>query len=121
MDFWTLDFETYFDKDYTLQKLTTEAYVRDPRFEALGLAAVRGDEQHWIAHPDIATFLNSINWNATGVLMHHAQFDGLILAHHYGIRPRFFLDTLSMARAKLGLHLSASLASLSQHFAMSPK
>ena len=36
MNIVTLDLETYFDDDYTLKKLTTEAYVRDPRFEALG-------------------------------------------------------------------------------------
>ncbi len=29
-----LDFETYFDQDYTLKKLTTEAYGRDERFLA---------------------------------------------------------------------------------------
>jgi len=27
----TLDFETFFSQDYSLTKLTTEAYVRDPR------------------------------------------------------------------------------------------
>jgi hypothetical protein len=34
----TLDWETYFDKDYSLTKLTTEAYVRDKRFEPHGVA-----------------------------------------------------------------------------------
>ena len=33
----TLDFETYFDRDYSLKKMTTEAYIRDPRFEVQGL------------------------------------------------------------------------------------
>ena len=35
MKIMTIDFETYYDKDYSLTKLTTEAYVRDPRFEVL--------------------------------------------------------------------------------------
>ena len=33
MDVYTLDFETYYDQEYSLSKMTTEAYVRDPRFE----------------------------------------------------------------------------------------
>ena len=33
-----LDFETAWDrKEYTLSKMTTEEYVRDPRFKAWGL------------------------------------------------------------------------------------
>ena len=30
MDIVTIDFETYYDKDFSLSKMTTEAYVRDP-------------------------------------------------------------------------------------------
>jgi len=37
MDLITLDFETYYDRDYSLSKLTTEAYVRDSRFEVVGV------------------------------------------------------------------------------------
>ena len=28
----SLDFETFFDSEYTLKKLSTSEYVRDPRF-----------------------------------------------------------------------------------------
>ena len=38
MDLITLDFETYYDKEYSLKKLTMEEYVRDPRFEVIGVA-----------------------------------------------------------------------------------
>lgn len=30
MDIVTIDMETYYDRDYSLSKMTTEAYVRDP-------------------------------------------------------------------------------------------
>ena len=39
MRFITLDFETYYSKDYSLSKLTTEAYVRDLRFEVILVGA----------------------------------------------------------------------------------
>ena len=32
------DFETYYDDEYSLRKMTPIEYVLDPRFEALGCA-----------------------------------------------------------------------------------
>ena len=37
MDLITLDFETFYSKDFSLTKMTTEEYVRDPRFEIVGV------------------------------------------------------------------------------------
>ena len=33
----TIDFETYYDKEYSLSKLTTEEYIRDKKFEVIGV------------------------------------------------------------------------------------
>ena len=41
-----IDFETYFDQDYTLDKMTTEEYCRDPRFEVHGFGI------DWRNYPD---------------------------------------------------------------------
>ena len=106
--------------------MTTEAYVRDPRFEALGcgFVFVYPDEQPhrtWVDGPKLPSMFASIDWSSTAVLAHHAQFDGLILSHHYGIKPRFWYDTLSMARLVLGVHLSVSLDNLAQHFNLQGK
>jgi hypothetical protein len=133
----TLDFETYFDQEYNLSKMTTEAYVRDPRFEVHGVA-LRSNEtlatnirspaallgmlgagrQYWACDDGVRAYLNEIKWDVTACLCHHAHFDGLILAHHYGIRPAAWLDTLSMARMMLGNHVSVSLDSVRKHFGM---
>lgn len=40
----TLDFETYYDKEFSLRRLTTEEYIRDKRFETIGVA-VKVDDQ----------------------------------------------------------------------------
>lgn len=122
MNLLALDFETYFSDDFTLKKLTTEHYVRDPRFEVLGLGARAPDGTvAWIEQPLISSWLKNIDWNNTVVLCHHAHFDCLILSHVYGIKPRFIYDTLSMARLMLGNHISVSLASLAAHYGLEGK
>jgi len=98
----SLDFETYFDDDYTLKKLSTSEYIRDKRFKAqmVGIKIGIGKTRYFTG-ARIKGELNKINWGTHAVLCHNVQFDGFILSHHYGIHPAFLYDTLSMAR---GLH-----------------
>ena len=97
-----IDFESYWDTDYTLKKLSTSEYVRDPRFKAQMMAIkVGGKPTRIIPHHRIAAELAKINWATHSVLCHNAQFDGFILSHRYGVVPCCYYDTLSMAR---GLH-----------------
>lgn len=110
----TIDFETYFDADYTLKKLTTEEYVRNERFEPLG-AALYEPALHpfaqWMLPDELNEFLEALRSDQEPIVMlaHHAHFDGLILSHHFGFQPDVWLDTLSMGRVmfdsgvKLGL------------------
>ena len=98
----SLDFETYFDSDYTLSKMSTSEYVRDKRFKAqmVGIKVGKGKTKI-VPHKRIAAELKKINWATHGLLCHNIQFDGFILSHHYGIVPAKYYCTLSMAR---GLH-----------------
>ena len=122
MNILPLDYETFFDDEFSLKKLTTEHYVRDARFEPLLLGMqLNGGAKAWIPQPAIARALAQYDWNETAVLCHHAQFDGLILSHHYNVRPKLWLDTLSMARLMLGNHVSVSLANLAAHFGLEGK
>ena len=109
LDVVALDFETYFDKDYSLRKMATSSYVRDPRFKVQSVAVYYDGETH--AYPDklVARALEQIPWERTAVLCHHTQFDGLILTHHFGHVPAYYLDTLSMARALHGSKVGHSL------------
>ena len=103
-DVWqaALDFETYYDQDYTLSKLSTSEYIRDPRFKAqmCGIKVGNG-KTRIIPAAKIRTELGKINWATHSLLCHNTQFDGFILSHHYGIHPAYLYDSLSMAR---GLH-----------------
>lgn len=107
----TLDFETYFDQDYTLKKMSTSEYVRDKRFKAqmVGIKIGRKKTKAVAGESRIMMALKSINWSTHALLCHNTAFDGLILSHHYGIVPARYYDTLSMAR---GLHSNEIGASL---------
>lgn len=119
MNIITLDFETFFSDDYTLKKMTTEAYIRDPRFEVLGCGLMDSlGRSCWLKAGELGSL--SALTGAT-VLCHHAQFDGFILSHHFGIKPRFWLDTLSMARLVVGNHLSVALDALAKHYGLGGK
>lgn len=107
----TLDFETYFDADYSLSKMTTEAYVRDPRFKAHMVGIKHG---HNITGIDACIAARKEEFSETAVICHHAQFDGFILSHHYGITPAFWFDTLSMARLVFPHAKSHSLGALAE-------
>jgi DNA polymerase I-like protein with 3'-5' exonuclease and polymerase domains len=109
----TLDFETYYDKEYSLKKMTTEEYIRSDQFKAHGVGVKSGDQPSAYIWSEIPLFLKSIDWSTAFVLCHNTRFDGAILAWRYGIRPKFLLDTLSMARAVFP-HESGSLANLSK-------
>ena len=124
MKFVTLDFETYYDKEYSLSKMTTEAYIRDPRFEVI-LAGVKvgSSPATYFSGPmhDIGRWLAAFNLQDAMVLAHNMAFDGLILSHHFGIHPRFLLDTLSMARPKHAVNPGVGLAALAHHYGVGAK
>lgn len=119
-----IDFETRWDrKDYTLSKMTTEQYIRDPRFKAFGCCIKTYDVPGtvWVSHKDLVDTFNIIDWSTTAVLAHNAQFDVAILSYVYGHQPCFIFDSLSMARALRGVEVGNSLAKLANEFGLPPK
>ena len=91
MDLITIDFETYYDQEYSLSKLTTEEYVRDTRFEVIGVAIkVNNEAVEWASgtNKQMAAYLNEFDWSNSMVLAHNTMFDGAILSWRYGIKPK---------------------------------
>lgn len=120
-----LDFETKFDRKagYSLDKMSTESYIRDPRFKAHG-AAIKWQHNipaRWYDGAELRHVLKNEDWSDVFLICHHMQFDGLILSHWYDVHPKMLGCTLSMARLLLGNHLSVSLDSVRKHFNMPPK
>jgi len=115
----TIDFETYYSSDLGFAKQTTEEYIRDPRFEVIGVAVqVNDGEPVWCSgdHDTLCQFLTSYDWGNSLALAHNAVFDGAILNWVYGIRPKGWLDTLSMGRALHGTEVGGSLKVLASHY-----
>lgn len=120
----TLDFETYYSKDYGLKKYTTEAYIRDPQFEVIGVAVKVDDyPTDWFSGTmeETKEWLHAIPWNEANLVCHNTAFDGAILAWHFGIKPRYYMDTLSMSRPLHGLNVGGSLAALAKHYGIGAK
>ena len=124
MDLITLDFETYYDKTYSLSKMTTEEYIRDPRFEVIGVSVkVNSNETEWASgtHKQIAKYLNSFDWDNSMALAHNTMFDGAILGWRFGIHPRALADTMHMSRALYGVESSAALKAVAQRLDLGVK
>jgi DNA polymerase len=124
MNLITLDFETYYAQDYSLTKLTTEEYIRDKRFEVIGVGVKINDEPTtWFSgsHIDTLKYLSTLPWKDSALLCHNTMFDGAILAWRFGIKPKLYLDTLCMGRAVHGVDVGGSLAYLAERYNLGKK
>jgi DNA polymerase I-like protein with 3'-5' exonuclease and polymerase domains len=117
----TLDFETYYDKEYGLKKLTTEAYIRDTRFQVIGFAYKIDDGPAVWVEGWGEEVMKELDIPNSYLLAHNMAFDGAILSWHYDIKPKYYLDTLSMARPITGLTVGGSLAALAKKFCLGEK
>jgi DNA polymerase len=120
----TLDFETYYTKGLGFKTQTTEEYVRDRRFEVIGVGTqIDNDEPVWFSgtHDEIRNHLSTLPWNDSALLCHNTLFDGCILHWIFGISPVFMFDTLCMARAIHGIDAGGSLAVLAERYNIGQK
>lgn len=98
-----IDFESYYDAEYNLNKMTPEEYIRDPRFQLMGCSVQPpGKRAKYVTgktHGEIVEKLRKIKWgNLLCIAHNNIGFDSLVLTHHVGVRPAYWACTLSMAR-----------------------
>lgn len=120
----TVDFETYYDKEYSLSKITTEEYVRHKQFEVIGVGVKVDDEKtEWYSGPKekVRFWLGKFKWLEALVLAQNTAFDGAIMSWHFGIKPKGWLDTMCMGRALNGVDASASLKALAERYEVGVK
>jgi len=119
-----LDFESYYSQEFSLTKMTNEEYVRSFDFEVIGVSVQVDDgEPEWFTGDMIQTavFLRKFDWENSLALAHNAAFDASILTWIFGIKPKGWLDTLSMGRALHGTEVGGSLAVLAKHYGVGTK
>jgi DNA polymerase len=122
MNLITLDFETYYDVGFSLSNLTTEEYIKDERFQVIGVSIkIDQSEAKWYTGDQVKEVLDELDWKNSALLCHNTQFDGAILSFRYNIIPGLYLDTLCMARAIHGVDVGGSLAFLVEKYNLGRK
>jgi len=98
-----LDFETFWDTDHSLSKMSPIEYVMSPKTEIISCAAkTNGRETHvCFGEDNIRRELARYDWSETMVIAHNMSgFDAMILAWRFGVKPRMWADTMCMARPR---------------------
>lgn len=119
MNIITVDFETYYGKGLGFRTQTTEEYVKDPRFEVVGVGVkVNKETAEWFTgtHDEVRNYLKKFDWKNSSLLCHNTMFDGAVMSWHFGIVPKLYLDTLCMARAVHGVDAGGSLKVLADKY-----
>ena len=121
-----IDFETFYDtKDgYTLGAMSLEEYLRDPRFEVMGMAVARDREAPRFVPPDeLAKGVIGPLAQDDLVVAHNVAFDGSVLARLHA--PFRWSGPLACTRSMAALHLpslqSCSLGPLAEAFGLPRK
>lgn len=123
MKFLTIDFETYYDKEYSLKKMTPAEYILDARFETICVAVQVDDGPvQTLDAPEFTRWLAQFDPKQTVTLTFNSLFDNCILAWRYGFIPVRMIDGLGIARYSLGHKLrSLSLENIAKHLGLGAK
>lgn len=120
-----VDFETYYDREYSLSKIQTDAYVLDDQYETMLVGVKIQDEPAFSiagTEAEIASQLKNLcNWEDVAVCCHNTLFDGFILSQRYGIYPKLWKCTQAMSRMVHPHLRSHSLANMAKFYKLQDK
>ena len=121
-----LDFETYYDGDYSLAKIPPLLYITDARFHIHGLG-IRHPDGRAEFRPDWLVALLELQgvygdqFQRTAVVMHNGYFDALVLWRHAGIKLTHICDTMLLSRLRYGAGVEHDLRSVAQRLGLPAK
>jgi len=120
----TIDFETFWDKGYTLKTIPATEYVDDPRYETISCATKVGTQPTVVTfgHDETQALFDSLDWSRSVAVGHNmSEFDALILARKFGIKPGMWACTQAMARPIHARTIGISLRVLAEHYGLRQK
>ena len=80
----TLDFETYYDVNYSLTKMPTPVYVNHDDFKVWGVGIkVEDQETVWLQPDEIEAEFATYNWEDVALVCHNTPIDAYILTQRY--------------------------------------
>lgn len=120
-----LDFETFWSQEFSLGKMTAIEYVTDPRFQTVSVAIKEGYDGETdvvFGEQAIAERFAQVDWDHACAIAHNmSEFDALVLAWRFGIKPRMWGCTLAMARPIHAKSAGGSLKALAKHYGLADK
>lgn len=124
MQFYTLDFETFWSTTHNLKRMNPIDYVLHPATEIISVGLKHGHRptQVTFGEDDVRALLNTVDWANAFVIAHNmSTFDALVLAWRFGITPKMYCCTMAMARPIHALGVGLSLAKLVEFYGLGVK
>lgn len=124
MDIATIDFESFWDTDYSLSRLSPLEYVMGDRFElqSCSIKINNYPTDVFFGEAEIRRVLHKLDWSNKAALAHNMSgFDSYIMAYRLGIKPKMWMCTLAMARPIHAKTCGLGLGKLVEHYDLGKK
>src|SRR5580765_3354959 len=103
------DTETFWSTDFSLSKMSTEAYVRSKEFQCHGWAVgIDREPVEFLTEDEAIRFFYGLDWNNILFVAHNAMFDASVIAHRYGLVANLYCDTMGLANVFVRPHTGRS-------------
>jgi len=101
-----IDFETYYDKEYSIKTMGVDSYIHDERFDAYLVAVYDGDRIEYVGHP------RDFDWSKVKgrlALAHNVRFDETVYLklQETGIIPKACTPRDWFCTADMAVYLRA--------------
>lgn len=100
----TLDFETYYDSDHTIDKVSMGQYLFDKKAQVMILTYKEGESPTRAAtgEDEIREVLSRYDWAQVILVAHNINFDARIVLDKFGHKPAKYIDTMGLMAATGG-------------------